>query len=476
MLVCVPKSAATVANCSQTPFTVPSKSVSAFGVWRTDLLSFLTASGLQFFVMSDSPLKYSRASARKINCLDSLTLAGRTFNIRALPDCLHLETELGIALVAGLTVRRICLDDFVCHPRSIITPDGDFLLMHAAGPMHYAWAGSENVGNRMYQYRSSDRGETWTSAQIAWDVPYSMHAAILFVPSDSSTIYAFGTEPIPPFYNGGENAPIGYRLSNDDGRTWGDVVLIRPENDPGFGGMSAMRMCETLGGAWLVGSHCACWTHSEAGDHVVTLQYLLRSMDRGRSWRVLPKARPHGWQCPGTYRMDEARPILLPGGQVLLIARTPEGRLWQARSDDEGLNWSEFEPTPLSHLDSPPMIFTLADNKTLVAFFHNKSRPQGPITHPFAHESRMELWCALSMDGSLSWSEPRLVAINACEPAVMNGWGGTTPMFSYADLLVNGDQLELFVDHQMRQILHIRLKRSDLDTLPTRQELLSDLE
>lgn len=416
---------------------------------------------------------FSPASAHSIHCLDSLTIAGKTFRANALPEWLRLERELGIALAGDLPVRRVCLDDFVCHPRSIITPGGDYLLLHPAGPMHYAWAGRGNVGNRMYQYRSSDGGSTWSPAQVAWDVPYSMHAAIPFIPSGSSSLYAFGTEPVPAVHDGAENAPIGYRVSHDDGRNWSDVTLIRSENDPDFCGMSAMRMCETRGGVWLVGAHSAHWTHDEKGDHVVTHQYLLRSADQGRSWRVLPEARPGGWQCPGTCRMDEARPILLPDGQVLLMARTPEGRLWQSRSDDEGLSWSPFEPTPLLHLDSPPMLFALADGKTLVAFFHNKRRPEGPTAHLFAHESRVELWCALSTDGSRSWSEPRLLAVNACEPAVMNGWGGTTPMVSYADLLVNGDQLELFVDHQMRQILHIRLNRSDLNRLPTRQELLA---
>jgi hypothetical protein len=422
--------------------------------------------------MSDLSSNYSPASAHRIHCLDTVEIAGEKFSTAALPTGLRLEKELGVILAGNLTARRVCLDDFVCHPRSTITPGGDYLLMHPAGPMHYVWAGRGKMANRMYQYRSSDGGCSWTPGAVAWEVPYSMHASVPFIPTGSSRIYAFGTEPVVEFHDGTENAPIGYRFSDDDGRTWSPAQIIRPQNDPNFCGMSAMRMCETRSGAWLVGAHASHWTADEAGEHVVTHQYLLRSADRGETWTVLPAARPNGWQCPGTCRMDEARPILLPDGQILLMARTPEGRLWQSRSDDDGLTWSAFEPTPLVHLDAPPMLFMLADGKTLVAFFHNKRRPADGGAHIFAHEARVELWCALSTDGSRTWSEPRLVAVNACEPAVLNGWGGVTPMVSYADLLVNGDQLELFIDHQMRQVIHVRLTRQDLDCLPVRSDLI----
>ena len=65
------------------------------------------------------------------------------------------------------------------------------------------------------------------------------------IPRGTKRLYAFGTQPIVGYdwENGKrENTPIGYRWSDDDGVTWSPVKLIAPVNDPGFTGMSVMRM------------------------------------------------------------------------------------------------------------------------------------------------------------------------------------------------------------------------------------------
>jgi hypothetical protein len=334
--------------------------------------------------------------------------------------------------------------------------------MFAAGEMHYAWAKKERRGNVMLATRSSDRGKTWTPPRQAYDIPYSQHAPILFVPTGSSRIYCFGTEPRPDVYDGVENAAIGYRTSDDDGRTWSNVTIIRPINAPDFRGMSAMRMCETASGAWLIGSHAGEWTDGE----VVTEQYLLRSDDRGLTWTVLPNPQPHGWQIPGCARMEEGRPIHLGGDHVLLMVRTPEGRLWELRSNDAGRSWSKPAPTTLSHPDAPPMLFHLADRKTLICFHHN-IRQSGSMTH----NARAELWCSLSHDDGLTWTPPRFVVANAAVPARLSGWGGSSPMVSYADLLVDGNDLHLFIDHQVRQVLHLRFRRDQIESFPLAEDI-----
>ena len=77
-----------------------------------------------------------------------------------------------------------------------------------------------------------------------------------------------------------KTTPIGYRYSDDDGRIWSEVRIIRPKNDPDFRGMSVMRMTETDSGTWLLGSHEADWSYIP----IMTRQYLLRSEDQGRTW------------------------------------------------------------------------------------------------------------------------------------------------------------------------------------------------
>ena len=150
-----------------------------------------------------------------------------------------------------------------------------------------------------------------------------------------------------------ENAPIGYRYSDDDGRIWSEVRIIRPKNDPDFRGMSVMRMTETDSGTWLLGSHEADWSYIP----IMTRQYLLRSEDQGRTWELLPGQRHGGWYAKGFNRMDEGRPINLGNGNVFLMTRTATGYLWGSWSEDDGKSWTYPKPTPLVHPDATTYAF-----------------------------------------------------------------------------------------------------------------------
>ena len=128
------------------------------------------------------------------------------------------------------------------------------------------------------------------------------------IPSGSKRIYCFGTQPIWDVYTRErglyENAPIGYRYSDDDGHTWSKVRIIRPENDPAFRGMSVVRMCETDDGTWLLGSHEGDWSYKP----LMTRQYVLRSEDQGKSRTLLPHSRHGGWCVPqytGVWTKDD---------------------------------------------------------------------------------------------------------------------------------------------------------------------------
>jgi len=400
-----------------------------------------------------------------------VTVGGLEIQTAQPPQGLVLCKDLGILaspLAQGQIIYRTATR--LLETRATITPGGDWLLMFPEG-QHYGSAKGRKV-NDMLAFRSSDQGRTWQGPTIAFGPEQNHHGFIPFIPKGSRRIYAFGTQPIPGKYDWqhgqAENAPIGYRWSDDDGRTWSDVVLIRPTNDPDFRGMSVMRMCETERGTWLLGSHAADWSVKP----LTTRQYLLRSEDQGQTWTVLPDKRPNGWFAEGFSRMDEGRPIALGGDRVLALFRTPEGHLWAARSNDDGRTWTPPAPTPLVHPDAPPMLFHLADGKTLVAFHHNRHSQReytGLQAKMEGMKDRAELWVSLSRDEGRTWSKPRFVLANALAPNTTNMW--QTYQCSYADLLVDGDSLHLFLPHRWRCVLHVTLKAGDLEELPTKTEL-----
>lgn len=405
---------------------------------------------------------------------DSVLVQETYIDKDAVPKAYRFDTELGLMLhkaINGAVLHRN-FEGGLYETRATITPKGDLLLMFPNGG-HYGGAGRNGRGkvNDMLAYRSSDSGKTWEGPTIAFDIDYNQHGFIPLIPKGSERIYAFGTQPILHLYETQdglhENAPIGYRYSDDDGQTWSEVRIIQPKNDPGYRGMSVMRMCETDAGTWILGTHEGDWTY----EPLLTRQYLLRSEDKGKSWELLPNARHGGYHAKCFGRMDEGRPINLGGGKVFLMTRTPTGHLYGSWSEDDGKTWTYPEPTTLVHPDAPPMLFMLSDRKTLIAFHHNNSRIQTSelSKNREQHLDRSELWFSTSADGGHSWSEPRFLLVNALAPSFSNPWKDYN--VSYCDMVLVNDEIHLFMPHRWSRALHLTFKESDLSKFKTAKEL-----
>jgi hypothetical protein len=420
-------------------------------------------------------LKAQRAIDTTDSITDTVQIASQNFAIGSIPKPLEVRTNEGVAtfpwVQATIIHKARNRKGGMFETRATVTPNGDYLLMFPDGG-HYGQSVSKT--NDMLAYRSKDKGKTWTGPTIAFDIDYNQHGFIPFIPSGSKRMYAFGTQPMWSMYNAvenRENAPIGYRYSDDDGLHWSEVRFIRPKNDSGFKGMSVMRMTETDKGTWLLGTHEADWTYKP----LLTRQYILRSDDQGKSWTLLPGKRHAGWFVKGFDRMDEGRPINIGNDKVFLMLRTPEGHLWSSTSVDDGKTWADPAPTPLIHPDAPPMLFKLSDNKTLIAFHHNRH-------HDFNYsglsgakreimKDRSELWFSLSTDDGKSWSEPRLFLINALSEGFESPFRNY--QCSYMDMFVDNGELHCFIPHRWQRALYVHFKESDLNKFPTQKELLA---
>ncbi len=390
------------------------------------------------------------------------------------PKDFRADPELGLILHKSIKGRIIHQAPSsvrgLFETRAVRTPKGDLLLMFPVGN-HYA-AGAGKV-NDLLAYRSKDDGRSWQGPTTAFRIDYSQHGFIPLIPKGSNRIYAFGTQPIPSEYSREkgkhENTPIGFRWSDDDGHTWSRAKLIEPVNDPGFLGMSVTRMCETESGAWILGSHAADWSKKP----LTTQQYILRSEDQGTTWTLLPNKRPKGWFAPEFNRMDEGRPIHLGSGEVFFMARTPTGKLWEARSMDNGKTWSEPKASSLVHPDAPPMIFHLSDGKTLINFIHNRhinTQYVGLTGKMDGMKDRSEIWVTLSTDGGRTWDKPRFLFANATAPnPEKNGWFNHN--VSYLDAVIDNGRIHLFCPHLWNRALYLSFAEDKLRSLPTRPEL-----
>jgi BNR repeat-like domain len=386
---------------------------------------------------------------------DRIVVSGVELKTASLPPGLSLDTKTGLVMARPITSQIIYRSPtHAWEVRGTITPKGDYLVMAPIGE-HY---GPPSKVNYLAAFRSRDRGKTWTGPTDPMKTSYSMHGFIPLIPKGSNRLYAFGTQAIPALQEGKENAPIGFRFSDDDGYTWSDVHLIKPENDPNFKGMSVMRMCETASGVWLLGSHEATWQENKL---LSTRQYVLRSANQGKTWMVLPHPRPEGWYVASKGRMDEGRPISLGGDHVLLMIRTPEGHLWASWSDDAGMTWSTPEPTSLIHPDAPPMLFHMPDGKTLACFHHNSSGDW--------KKGRSEVWVSFSTDGGHHWKAPRFVLAIASVPNTNNGFYDY--QCSYLDAFCDGEQMHLFFPLRWNTVTHLTVKASALQTMLPKSDL-----
>jgi hypothetical protein len=396
-----------------------------------------------------------------------------------IPEGYRFDKDLGMLLhnsIEGQVLFRNTFRGFGMDcPRAVVTPKGDYLLMFPVGE-HYGSGYARDQKprrqvNRMTAFRSKDKGETWEGPTLAFDIEYDQHGFVPLIPKASNRIYAFGTQPIFELFDNqhgpAEDAPIGYRYSDDDGYTWSEVRIIRPLNDPGFRGMSCMRMTETDRGTWLIGAHTGDYSYSP----LLTRQYILRSEDRGETWHVLPGKRNHGWFVRGFGRMDEGRVINIGSDEVFLMTRTPAGHLWASRSFDDGNTWSRFEPTSLIHPDAPPMLFKLSDGKTLIALHHNISSVKTPVLGGDNQHDRSELWIATSKDGGRTWSKPRFLLATALRPAFGNDWKDYNA--SYCDMFADNGQLHLFMSHRWSRAVYLTFGESDLDRFLLQEKLLN---
>jgi len=404
-----------------------------------------------------------------------IKVGGIEINLSCPPEGMILDEQLGLLLANNKISGKVIYTatDMLLETRSTITPRGDYLLMFPTntkerpkGGCHYN--GQKEKVNDLVAFRSKDKGKTWQGPTIAFDIDYNQHGFIPLIPKGTERIYAFGTQPVWGLWTTergqNENAPIGYRYSDDDGYHWSEVRLIRPVNDPDFKGMSVMRMCETDAGTWLLGSHEGDWSYRP----LMTRQYVLRSEDQGKTWTVLPHPRHGGWYVRSYNRMDEGRPINLGEDEIYMMMRTPEGHLWNTRSKDDGKTWSEPKPTPLVHPDAPPMLFHLSDQKSLAAFHHNRHAPtqyKGLSSQMEGQKDRSEIWVSLSDDGGLTWSEPRFVFANAIVANLGSAWRDY--QCSYMDMFVDEGVLNLFVPHRWQRALHLQIREDELSTLPT---------
>ena len=100
----------------------------------------------------------------------------------------------------------------------------------------------------------------------------------------------------------------------------------------------------------------------------------------------------------GHYQTSEPSVVEVAPDHLLMLLRTPLGRLYQSWSEDDGASWSRPEPSPIASALAPPAVERIPGTHELLLVWNQSSAEeirQGLQRH--------RLSAALSRDGGASW-------------------------------------------------------------------------
>ncbi len=104
------------------------------------------------------------------------------------------------------------------------------------------------------------------------------------------------------------------------------------------------------------------------------------------------------YSSSGHYQTSEPSVVEVAPDHLLMLLRTPLGRLYQSWSEDDGASWSRPEPSPLASALAPPAIERIPGTRELLLVWNQSSAEeirQGLQRH--------RLSSAISRDGGASW-------------------------------------------------------------------------
>lgn len=279
-----------------------------------------------------------------------------------------------------------------CHAGTIVElPSGEYLAAWYAG----SWEGHQDVAIYAAHLRHELHG--WQDVRSVVNTPGKSEGnPVLHVDRWGHVWLFYVTQQEP----GWDNVLMYARKSEDEGRTWGDPVLLSET----LGWMTKNKPLRLSCGRTLL----PCY------DERTWRSFCLLSDDECVSWR------PSGW-IEGPVPVIQPTLLERPDGTILALLRSgppedrPEQRLiWRSLSEDGGLTWSPCEPTALPNPNSGTDTTVLDTGHAVLAYNHSAT-------------CRSPLTLALSTDGGETWPVRRDVETEAAEfsyPAIIQGHGG----------------------------------------------------
>lgn len=315
----------------------------------------------------------------------------------------------------------------------IVLPDGTLLLAWSRFYVEEGKPKDDNGPANIVLSRSQDGGRTWSEPE-ALDLPRgrinNMQASLLQLGDKTLLVYSKRNA------TAGKDAADRWIIESTDlGKTWSEPRRITP-GDGRYTGPND-RLLRLRSGRLLLPSHVPL----SGNDHGELAPLMVWSDDEGANWKtgqpILPLPEFHQLKKP--LKLHEPSVVELSNGDLLMLARTTNGRFFRSISRDGGETWTTAEPTEIESLTAPPQLKKLSDGRLLLVWnplnneaheFLNKGsgRHLGGEGEVPGYIRRTVLAAATSSDDGKTWSEP-LVLIDGgeefgyCYPAAVEVGG-----------------------------------------------------
>ena len=315
-------------------------------------------------------------------------------------------------------------EDFAALVRSCIPEESLFLHLdnnlYAGGMIELADGSLLNV-SAAGRSVSADGGQTWTQPTPILDEdgqPLNVVLGhLLHLPSGGIGAFHRGEG------SGGEQYGMSpwFCHSADGGQTWSRSVKVgEPYNNAVLHGATITSrgrivapVYKLIGqtvrekGRALFGDDIALVGH-HGYEHFFTYCWVYYSDDEGRTWRTNEGKGVWGaggelfatldYSAGGHYRCNEPVVAEVSPGHLLMLLRTPLGRLYQSWSSDDGKTWSMPEPTALASALAPANVQRIPGGDDLLVVWNQSSADE--IERGM---QRHRLSSALSRDGGATW-------------------------------------------------------------------------
>lgn len=246
---------------------------------------------------------------------------------------------------------------------------------------------------------SDDGGKTWSAPAKALDIP-GMNDADPSLLWDGKYVRLYSTT-VPPKRKEIASSQV-YMVASEDGARWSEPEEIKLPYKYTVGKRHAgIRLVD---GTFAMPFSWDIWAQRETPAHTEgemdLISGVLKSKD-GIHWTPYgylhstePKVKP-----TATNGVAEPALVELSNGELYVLLRTGTNFLFEARSLDNGVTWTEPKRSPLIGHNAPAGLWRLDDHPGEIIVVWNNSPL---VRHPLS--------VSISADGGRSWSAPRNIA------------------------------------------------------------------